>query len=159
MLKQLRITWVYLLCIINPDSSLKTTWGAGVDDILTYKGAFSNGHSNKGATKKNDSKILLCLPHQPSLMTILAENHGAHMLSSPMKTLTGMLSRTKSMAGGSAILCHQALTRISAVVAAAMPACPESALSVTNIPTVGMDQFLVELCFKAKLWWFFSFPW
>ena len=60
---------------------------------------------------------------------ILAENLDAWCLISPptmlspLKTPTGSLSRTNGSGGGTAILCHQALTRPSAVVAVTMPAC------------------------------------
>ena len=72
------------------------------------------------------------------------------MLSPALNTPTVLLSRTKSTGGGTAIQCHQALTRPTAVVAAIMPACPTLALSATNVPADGMDQHFFDLHF-AKL--------
>ena len=68
------------------------------------------------------------------------------MLSSLLKTPTRVLSVTKDVGRGVAILCYQALTKPLVVVT--VTTCPASALSVMDMPAVGMDQSLFDLCFR-----------
>ena len=87
-----------------------------------------------------------------TLRFILAENHDtwhlttSHIVSS-FKITCKLLSKIKGAGRGTAILCHQTLTRSSAVVCATMPASFASASSVMNVPAVSQDQPFFYLCF------------
>ena len=61
------------------------------------------------------------------------------ILSSPLKTLAGPVSRTTGRGRGTIILCHPALTKLSAVTMMTLPACPTLVLPVINMPAVVMD--------------------
>ena len=94
-------------------------------------------------------KISWCLSHQPLLMvspqlrTVMSGLSPPTMLSPPLKTSTGLHSRTKGV-GWSTALYHQALTRPAADVT--MLVCPTLALSATNLSVISMDHSLFDLC-------------
>ena len=57
---------------------------------------------------------------------------------SPLKTLTGLPSRTKGTGVRITALCYH-------TAAATIPPCPALALSATNVPAVGVDHSILGL--------------
>ena len=83
--------------------------------------------------------------HQWSTLTDNYDTlHLTTMLFPPLKTPAGPLSWTNSTGGRTLTLSHQSLSRPSAAVTATPHACPASALSVMNAPTVGIDWPLLD---------------
>ena len=72
------------------------------------------------------------------------------LLSPPLKTSAGQLSRTKGTRGGTATLCHQALIRPSASATAMMPPYPASALSAMNVLAVDVAWPFLDLHFTKQ---------
>ena len=67
-----------------------------------------------------------------------------NMLSPPLKTPAGLLSRTKCTGRWIAMLCLQVLSKPSPAAVVTMLACLASALLVMNVPAVYMDRLLYD---------------
>ena len=111
-----------------------------------------SGQHNKGASKKQFKDCLknpfvpirlIITDGPPSLKIVIPGVSPPTMLSPPLKIITGLLWRTKG-GGGTAILCHQALTT-SAVATAIMHCSLALTLSIMNIPAVSLSIFMVDI--------------
>ena len=98
----------------------------------------TNGQQRRDLRPARKNPFILIIvdsPLKPRTM-MLGVSLPNHVVFS-LKTSTGPISKTKSAGGETVILCHQALTTSSVAATATVPAL---ALSVTNVPAVGMNQ-------------------
>ena len=118
---------------------------------ITQCRKLSAGHCDKGVPKKQSKDCLkktfgACNIDHYKLST-LAENCDAWHLTT--NHIIFSLENT-SRGRGTIILCHQALTKLSAVTTMTMAASPTLVLSVTNMPAGDMDWPLLDLHFTKS---------
>ena len=111
---------------------------------IILRGELSIENCNRGSPSLEKNPlvpvILTVANCPPKLRTISPPT----ILSPPLKTLKGLLSRTKCTGRGNTILRHQAWTRPSAVVAVNVLSCSALGLSTTNVPAVSVKcTFLI----------------
>ena len=111
-----------------------------------------NDHHDRKATKNGFKKTFGAHNDDHHRWSNLSEKPDVwHLNTNRNVSSFEKTSRQKCAGVATAILCHQSLIRLLGAAAATMLAFTASASSAINMPTVGLDTYLLDLCFR-KSW-------